>query len=217
MKLHRNSQKRIYFKDAIYFVTCKAFDNYPYFKERIFCDLFVENLRLCKRLKGFLLFGWVLTYDHFHLLVMPGDGFNISKIMQFLKRHINRDINFLLYSEGGIRESRLREKIRESRLREKIRESRLLGGEYEHLQSIIDEHDKKLILSRLQFHQNHSNPHSHPPFRWQESFHDHYIRNNRDFDYHMDYIEYNPVKHDLPDNWPYIFTNPDYEDLIDEC
>jgi len=92
---YRDWQKRIIFEDAIYFITSKTFNNFPYFQERIFCqpasnecvrtgDLFVENLRLCKRLKRFLLYGWVLAYDHFHLLVQPSDEFDISKVMQFL-------------------------------------------------------------------------------------------------------------------------------------
>lgn len=95
MKLHRDSQKRFIFENAIYFVTSKTYHNYPYFREQIFCDLFVANLRLCKRLKGFLLYGWVLNHDHFHLLIQPNDEFNISKVMQFLKRHISRDMNYV--------------------------------------------------------------------------------------------------------------------------
>ncbi len=114
-KQHRDSQKRIVFKDACYFITVKTHNNSPFFKESIFCDLFVENLKLCKRLKGFLLYGWVLIYDHFHLMVQPSDKFNISKVMQFLKRHISRNINVIMgYTsintnlEGDIGQCRLR-------------------------------------------------------------------------------------------------------------
>ncbi len=198
--LHRNSQKRIYFKDACYFITVKTFNNFPYFKESIFCDLFMENLRLCKRLKGFLLYGWVLVYNHFHLMVQPNDTWNISKVMQFFKRHITRDINFILSpNEGGIRESRLQ------------------GGKYEHLQSIVNEHDKKLQLFQSQFQQKYQNNQPFQKFQWKESFHDHYIRNENDFDSHMEYIAHNPRKHGLPVNWPYVYINPKYDDLTDEC
>ncbi|MBU1017992.1 transposase [Patescibacteria group bacterium] len=119
MLLHRDSQKRIYFKDACYFISCKTEGNVPFFRERIFCDLFMaigsevskivtkllrckygeeaqarrENLRLCKRLKGFLLFGWVLVYNHFHLLVMPDDKWNYSEIIHNLKRTTSLHIN----------------------------------------------------------------------------------------------------------------------------
>lgn len=44
-KKHRNSQKRIYIEDGTYFITSNTFNWYPYFKEPIFCDLFVENLK----------------------------------------------------------------------------------------------------------------------------------------------------------------------------
>ncbi|MBI5755196.1 transposase, partial [Candidatus Peregrinibacteria bacterium] len=96
MNLHRNSQKRIYIPDAAYFITVKTLNNEPFFRESIFCDLFVENLRVCKRLKEFELYGWILAYDHFHLLIRPGDRFNYSKIMQFLKRHFTRNANVIM-------------------------------------------------------------------------------------------------------------------------
>ena len=95
-KKHRNSQKRIYFEDAVYFITSNTFNWYPYFEEKIFCDLFVENLKLCKKLKGFVLYAWVLIWDHFHLLLQPSDEFDYSKIMQFLKRNMSRNINYIM-------------------------------------------------------------------------------------------------------------------------
>ena len=201
MLQHRNSQKRIYFEDACYFITNKAFNNFPYFKEKVFCDLFVENLRLCKQLKQFRLYGWVILYDHFHLLIQPNDWWNCSKIMQFLKRHFTRDINWIFghAPEGA------------------IRESRLLGGDYKKFQPIIDEHDNKLKMLKSKFQQKYPNNHPFPQFRWQKSFYDHYTRNENDFGYHMEYIEYNPIKHNMPNGWPYVFTNPTFEDLADEC
>ena len=101
MKKHRNSQKRIYFKDAIYFVTTNTKNWIPFFKEKIFCDLFVENLRICKKLKKFWLYAWFLGHDHFHLLLRPGDNFDISDVMHCLKRNVSRNINrIILYSVG---------------------------------------------------------------------------------------------------------------------
>jgi putative transposase len=43
------------------------------------------------------------------------------------------------------------------------------------------------------------------PF-WQNRFHDHLIRDRADWDKHLDYIHYNPVKHGhcpRPEAWPY--------------
>jgi len=186
MKLHRNSQKRIYFEDAVYFVTSKTHNNYPYFRERIFCDLFVENLRLCKRLKGFLLYGWVLVYDHFHLQIHPNDKFNISNIIQFLKRNIAHNINYVIgYTEGANNYSRLQ------------------------FRGILDKY-------RKQFIEKYPNGYPFPKFKWQKSYYDHYIRNDNEFNNFLDYIEFNVDKHHLPPDWPYVYTNSAFDDLIDE-
>jgi REP-associated tyrosine transposase len=44
----------------------------------------------------------------------------------------------------------------------------------------------------------------HPVQIWQERFFDHVIRDDTDFDKHLDYIHYNPVKHECvedPIDW----------------
>ncbi|MBU1683013.1 hypothetical protein KJ742_03635 [Patescibacteria group bacterium] len=204
-KKHRDSQHRFYVEDGTYFVTSNTFNWHPYFKERIFCDLFVENLRLCKRLKGFYLYAWFLGYNHSYLLVRPGEEFGLSKVMQFLKRHISRNINIIMgyktepniTPEGAIGQSRLR------------------GGGYECFRQIIDEHDQKLKLLKFRFKTEYLNRNPYPKFKWEKSYHDHYIRNDDDFDNHWEYIKRNPEKHGLPDDWPYMFLNDEYEDLID--
>ena len=53
-------------------------------------------------------------------------------------------------------------------------------------------------------------------FRWQKSFIDHITRDDKDFGNHWNYIKNNPFKHGLPDNWPYVFTNSDYADLVNK-
>jgi REP element-mobilizing transposase RayT len=232
---HRNSQKRIYFEDAEYFVTSNTFNWYPYFKEPIFCDLFVENLRLCKKLRGFVLYAWFLGYDHFHLLLRPSDDFNYSKIMQFLKRTISRNINFVMgyhkydeyykydksIPEGGIDQSRLQGI---GNYFPDDDQSRLQGiGNYfpDDDQSrlrmeIIHEFVFKKYILKFRFKIKYQNKNPYFRFVWHESFNDHYIRNDDDFGYHMGYIAYNPIKHNMPNDWPYVFTNPKYEELIDQ-
>ena len=90
---HRNSQKRIYIDDAIYFVTSVTKKRYPYFKDPGIADLFLTNLRMSMILKQFTLHAWFLGYDHFHALVQPGDEYSISKIMKSLKENSSRNIN----------------------------------------------------------------------------------------------------------------------------
>jgi len=215
LKKHRNSQKRIYFEDACYFVTSKTHYNYPYFRERIFCDLFVENLRMCKRLKNFLLYGWVVIYDHIHLLFQPNDEWNISEVMQFLKRHISRNINIVMGyqqfspspgddqhpSPGGDISSSPGGDIGQCRLQN--------GG-------MIYKFDIFVLISKIRFTFKYLNQNPFPIFKWQKSFFDEYMRNNTEFNNFLDYIDYNPTKHNLPCGWPYVYTNPEYDDLNDE-
>ena len=174
MRLHRNSQKRIFIEDGgipacrqAGFVTSKTLNNYSHFKESIFCDLFTENLYLCKKLKQFYLYAWVLMYDHFHLLIRPGEEFGLSEVMHFLKRHISRDINLITQSiEGDIRKCRLR------------------GGVYECYQSVINNYDEKIKIFKSQFLKKYpTNPYPQTclpagRFKFQKSYHDHYIQNN---------------------------------------
>ncbi len=42
-----------------------------------------------------------------------------------------------------------------------------------------------------------------PKFQWQKSYHDHVIRDDKDFENHFHYTELNFMKHGLPDNWEY--------------
>lgn len=189
--LHRNSQKRIYFTEAIYFVTICTQDRFPFFKEEIFCELFVEELKLCKMLKQFQLYGFVILYDHVHLLIQPGDKYNISGIIKSLKENLSRDINYIILNRGP-REGDT------STCRLRIRELML---QYQ------SQFIRKYGQNQFRF----------PKFRWQKSFHDHYIRNDKDFEHHLEYIWYNPEKHDLIENfedYKYSSCN-NYEDLID--
>ncbi len=202
MLKHRNSQKRICFKDVCYFITVKTFNNFPYFKESIFCNLFMENFRLCKRLKGFLLYGWVLVYDHFHLQIQPGDKFNISDVMFSIKKQFSHDVNRVM----GF-----------NKLYPHLKAGKRLPAFMGDDELLIAKHQKFIYLLKQQFTQKYKNRNPFPKFQWQDKFHDHYIRNENDFDYHMEYIAYNPFKHKTPDGWIYVYTNPKYEDLTDEC
>ena len=111
MNQHRNSQKRYYEENSIYFIVTKTFQNFPYFKEPIFCELFIEELKLCKELKKFKLYGFCVIYDHLNLLIHPNNEFNISKVMKSLKENVSRDINYIISgyrNEGDTSTCRLR-------------------------------------------------------------------------------------------------------------
>ncbi len=96
MKLHKNSLKRIYFPGAIYYIVIKTKNNYPYFKESIFCDSFIEDLKICKELKNFKLYAFSIIYDHINLIIEPNDQYDISQIIKSLKRNISRNNNIIM-------------------------------------------------------------------------------------------------------------------------
>ncbi|NQT01037.1 MAG: transposase [Planctomycetes bacterium] len=201
MKKHRDSQKRYYDTNEVYFITVKTYNDYPYFKENFFCDLLIEEIKLSKKIKKFNLLAFCILYDHMHLLVQPGEEYNISKVMQFIKRHFTRNVNYIMgynneldpLHEGDIGQCRLPKEG----------------------QDMIKEFIIKVKNYRNQFVQKHGiNQTSIPKFRWQKSYYDHIIRNERDMEYHYEYTTYNFQKHNLPDDWQYTSLN--YEDILDK-
>jgi len=103
MQLHRNSQKRVYEENAVYFIVTKTHQNFPYFKEETFCDLLIEDLKICTELKKFKLYAFCVIYDHLNLLIHPSKEFNISGIMGTFKRNLSRNINKIMGCEDIIR------------------------------------------------------------------------------------------------------------------
>ena len=192
-KKHRDSPKRIYFDDAIYFVTFYPQNRAPVFGESFFCDLFIEKLRNTKQIYQFNLFGFCILHDHVHLMLMPNNSSDLPSIIHCIKRNFSRDAKKMIQSPSSVSDVSQRRPGEDvnPRLREDMKR-RL----------------RKVVALRLREKGCRGKK-----FRWQKSYHDHYIRNDSDFDYHWDYLAWNPVKHGLSENWPYVSTNPKYYDL----
>ncbi|MGB4270240.1 MAG: transposase, partial [Spirochaetota bacterium] len=94
--MHKNSQKRYYIKGAIYFTTTVTKKRYPYFKENIFGQILQEQIHVAQQMLHFHLYAYAIMSEHVHILMMPNDGCNYSKIMQFIKRHFTRNVNFVM-------------------------------------------------------------------------------------------------------------------------
>lgn len=187
---YRNSPKRIYIDGAIYFVTFRTRGGFPYFQEEIFCDIFMENLKLCKRIKGFELYAYSLLYEHSHLLVKPGTKYNISKIIKSLKENISCDINRVMGTNVS--------ETPAFRLREIGAKKGIDYNKY-----------RKRYLEKFGKRQT-----TFPLFRWLRSFHEHVIRDEKDFANHYNYVIYNHQKHNLPENWKYTSLNCEKDDLF---
>ena len=224
--MDHKSQERIYFEGAKYFVIFNTQDRIKYFVEPIFCEVFVACLRMSKIFYKYDLYAFVVLLEHAHLLLRPEEAKDLSKIMQFLKRNCSRNINFILgyETEEAIYKSLLRlgeENVLKSRKDRILNVSKLnknlykKQNKYAGYKEIIGNHYKFLQKLKWEFIKKYSKEqNAFPKFKWQKSFRDHYIRNDKDFDEHVKYIYNNPFKHKIPDaeNYKYIFTN--YPELI---
>ena len=161
MGRHRNSQKRIYIPGATYFITTVTCGRYPYFEEEIFRDLFVHELMYCSELKSFSLYGYAVMPDHAHVLFRPMGGFTYSQIMHFIKRHCTRNANYIMgYERPGD------------------------NDECAHLNEFL----MKIRNYREKFVARHGDRSPFPPFKWQKSYHDHFIRDMDDLRNHLAYV-----------------------------
>ena len=237
-KLYKNLFKRFYGPDYVYFIVAKTFENFPYFKEPLFCELLIEEIKLAKKMKNFKLYGFSIIYDHLNLMIKPGNEFNISQVMHSIKRNFSWDVNFLMgyifnprnyhpvgdnqtnpSPVGDNHDCRLQEggDCRLQGIENKVdkQEKNIkLKNEYEKFKDDIIEFDKKLSHLKEQFNNKYSLNHNLKKFKWQKSFYDDVIRNDKDFEYHLRYTNENHLKHLLPENWPYHSAN--YPDLIDD-
>ncbi|MDD3051737.1 MAG: transposase, partial [Candidatus Cloacimonetes bacterium] len=94
--MHRNSQKRIY-GDYVYFITSCVDGNAEYFREKFFCELWINELRMAKEVHKIELFAFCLNYDHFHLLIKPNNEIaNYSEFVKFLKRNFSQNMNKIM-------------------------------------------------------------------------------------------------------------------------
>ena len=147
MKLHRNSQKRFYNENGVYFVTTNTHEGYPYFNEDLFCELFVENLKYSRTLKGFEIFAYKINPEHVHLLIQPGKKYNYSQIMGSLKRNFSRDCNDLM---------EMREFVRSHKGDDSNRRLYGLDDEFKRLHAVLDKLD---FYNHLQYIQNQAIKH----------------------------------------------------------
>jgi len=119
-----------------YFLTTRLANGLQIFKDEICCQLLVKELIYLRKELNYQIYGYVIMPDHFHLVVQPSTGSDISIIMNRMKGRSSFLINKYLERTGKL---------------------------------------------------------------WQKGYHDHVIRNGRDFEEKIQYIHNNPVKAKLVD------------------
>lgn len=214
--MHRNSQKRIY-GDYVYFITCDVHDKFEFFKDSLFCDLWIEEIKLCQALKQFLLIAFCLNYDHFHWMIKPNNEIaDYSEIMQFLKRNFSHNANKILGYIPLNKISKFDNEGDNAHCRY-VPKHWVRSGDNAHCrlqnhESWQNEMDEFVLKMREKIISIYGAHHKFPKFKWQKSFHDHVIRNQKDFENHWNYTMYNYKKHELPENWQYTGLN--YAEMI---
>jgi len=74
------------------FITTSTYRRSRLFACQRFCWTFAETLHRVRQETGFLLIGWVLMPDHFHLLIQPQPAGNTVRFMQELKKRSAQQI-----------------------------------------------------------------------------------------------------------------------------
>ncbi|MCL5669978.1 MAG: transposase [Acidobacteria bacterium] len=74
-----------YIPGELQFITSSTYRRSSLFRSQRFCRCFVDALIDVRKSTGFLLIGWVLMSEHFHLLLKPLSAEATSRIMQRLK------------------------------------------------------------------------------------------------------------------------------------
>lgn len=210
--IHKNSQKRIYLENKEYFITTNTYKRYPYFKSKILCELFILQLEYCKEIYDFDLYGFVIIYDHVHFLIRSYDEKkDFSKIMFSIKKNFSMNANKILgyinfkNDKEGVQSIRSNEGA-QSLGRKDIDDGAQAIARVRNNVPIPNEKINDFIIKYKM--ENHNIP----KFKWHKSFHDHYIRDEKDFNNHLKYINLNPIKHNMPDKWKYVGYN--YPNLL---
>jgi REP-associated tyrosine transposase len=79
------SRRLQYIPGELQFITSSTYRRTALFRSPRFCRCFVDVLADVRKATGFLLIGWVLMPDHFHLLLKPESAEATSRIVQRLK------------------------------------------------------------------------------------------------------------------------------------
>jgi putative transposase len=88
------------------FITTSTYRRVPVFLNPAYCQLFVDALRAVRSKIGFLLIGWVLMPDHFHVLVQPGLDQSTSNIVKEVKQRSAFAILEALRDQSDVASSR---------------------------------------------------------------------------------------------------------------
>ena len=186
-----------YIEDGqIYFITAVTYNRKPIFKDKQSVNFLLLTIEYLKYFLDYFVYGYCIMPDHFHLLIMPSEKHNISKIMQYIKGNFARRYNQMI--------SRTTINKNNDSNDDEERDSRTLLNKNNDSMSPLNKNNSRSPLNKnnsrsplrvtykgcegKECANNHKNP------VWQKRFYDEVIRDERDFNNKLNYIHNNPVK-----------------------
>jgi len=88
--------RRYFAPGHLKFITSSVYRRRKLFDSPRLRSVFVEVLRQLRRVKGFLLIGWFLMPEHFHLLIKPEPAESTSALLQEMKKRSAQQIVSIL-------------------------------------------------------------------------------------------------------------------------
>jgi len=164
--------KRINIKGAAYLLTTNTKNRFPYFNEDIFCNILVDVIANCQKIKPFNLISFKINPEHAHLILQPTGKYNISQIMHSIKKTASLNINQIIYSPFP-------------------------DSPYEKFKWT-----PRLLFYRQCFKRkfNYKPAHPFPAFDWQDDFDDQLVRTPEELSGFIHYLERQAAKHKLSEN-----------------
>ncbi|MCB0588214.1 MAG: transposase [Phaeodactylibacter sp.] len=178
--------KRIHIKRAAYLITTNCKGRFPFFEEDILCNILIDAIESCRKMKSFELIAFKINPDHSHVLLQPTGKFNISQILQNIKRtssnHINQIIHFF-QAENQYKKLNWTESLQQYNL---------------------------MFIRKYNFR----GIHEFPKFQWQEGFDDQLVRTQEELEIKINYIKKQALKHELKEDKFLFVTETIPSDIV---
>lgn len=171
--------RRLHYKNAGYMLTACTDYRYPFFKEDIFCNIFLDVLSDLQNEKSYNVLGYKINPEHVHIILQRFEAHDISQIMQSVKRISSCQINQLIFFGRP-------------------------NNKYEKL-----EWTPSLIQYRKQFQRKYNyEPHNFPAFKWLNGFDDELIKQKSHLLNARNYLKKQMKKHKLKEN-KFLMVKPE--------
>ena len=103
--------KRYFEENAAYFVTTITKDRNPVFSDEKLCRILLVTVEYYKTLLDYLVLGYCLMPDHFHIILRPGKRFNLSFVIKMIKGSFARKVNKLNETHGHLWQRRFYDEL----------------------------------------------------------------------------------------------------------